>query len=174
MPHRNGCQATGRTERGRVGPDYRGAILHHSQFLETTSMYQIIVQEGIGRMKAGSLYRGQGLSQSSQYVGQTSMPLMAAPAIGRTPCGFHSPAGGRLSVVLPYTATVSTVCRVIQAPVRWVCGGQRAHVALSGALSVFQAYPHRFTVSLVAWRPAVSRSMSSLCAWPIRAQAWWH
>ena len=38
---------------------------------------------------------------------------------------------------------LSTACRVIQAPVRSVCGGQRAHVAPSGVLGVFQAYPPR-------------------------------
>jgi hypothetical protein len=40
-------------------------------------------------------------------------------------------------------AGVATACRVIQTPVRSVCGGQRAHVAPSGVLGVFQAYPPR-------------------------------
>ena len=38
---------------------------------------------------------------------------------------------------------LATACRVIQTPVRSVCGGQRAHVAPSGVLGVFQAYPPR-------------------------------
>ena len=38
---------------------------------------------------------------------------------------------------------IATACRVIQTPVRSVCGGQRAHVAPSGVLGVFQAYPPR-------------------------------
>ena len=40
-------------------------------------------------------------------------------------------------------ASLATACRVIQTPVRSVCGGQRAHVAPSGVLGVFQAYPPR-------------------------------
>jgi len=69
---------------------------------------------------------------------------------------------------------LSTACRVIQAPVRSVCGGAATHVAPSVVLCAFQAIPARaLSVSSAGASYTVSRSASCPCARPVRAPAWW-